>query len=315
MRPRVLVLGTGALACFFGARLGRSGRAQVTLVGSWLEALAAIAARGVRVLEGDGSWSIALDALPTSAPLPQADFVIVLVKSHQTASLASLVAGSLSPDGLVITLQNGLDNVEVLRSAVGSDRVIQGVAFLGATMLAPGLVRAFPGRVVLEARGALVTRVQDFAFLLSQSGFIGEISGDIRPIVWRKLAANCAINPLTAIFRVPNGVLIDHPEARCLLEAAAREVGDVATAAGVPLGEDAVEIALSVALQTAGNRSSMLQDVDRGAPTEIDALNGAVVRHGQALGVPTPVNEMLVAQVRAMEPHRTDAVSWAGRPS
>lgn len=297
MTPRVLIFGTGAMACFFGARLGRSGRAQVTLAGTWLEAIANIAARGITVLEADGAWQARVAARSLAEPLPEADIVLVLVKSTQTALIAPLAVQALAPGGLVVTLQNGLGNAAILEAATGAGRVAPGIAFLGATLLAPGLVRGFPGRVVLGAVGTAPSRVHDLAQLLANSGFIGEIAEDVAPHLWLKLAANCAINPLSALLHVPNGALLDSPEARQMMEAAAREVAEVARAKSIDLGQDAVAATLEVARRTADNRSSMLQDVEAGRPTEIEFMSGAVVREGLALGVPTPVNALLLDRV------------------
>ena len=300
MTPRVLILGTGALACFFGARLGRSGRAQVTLAGTWIEAIGTIRARGITVLEDGGPWQARVEALSLTEPLPQADLVLVLVKSTQTARVAPLSARALGPDGLVVTLQNGLGNAAILAAATGADRLAQGVAFCGATLLAPGRVRAFPGRVVLGAAGPASGRLPDLARLLASSGLVAEIADDLTPHLWRKLAANCAINPLSALLHVPNGALLADPESRSLLEAAAREVAEVARAKSIDVGPDVVAATVEVARHTAQNRSSMLQDIEGGRPTEIEVMNGAVVSEGQALGVPTPVNAWLLERVRGL---------------
>jgi 2-dehydropantoate 2-reductase len=300
MTPRVLIFGTGAMACFFAARLGRSGRAQVTLAGTWLEAITNIGARGITVLEDEGTWQARIAARSLAEPLPEADLVLVLVKSTQTALVAPLAARASAPGGLVVTLQNGLGNAAILEAATGAGRVAQGVAFLGAALLAPGLVRLFPGRVVVGAVGTAPSRVHDLALLLAKSGFIGEVVEDVTPHLWLKLAANCAINPLSALLHVANGKLLDSPEARQMMEAAAREVAEVARAKGIDLGQDAVAATLEVAQRTADNRSSMLQDVEGGRPTEIEFLSGAVVREGQALGVPTPVNAVLLDRVRRL---------------
>lgn len=315
MKPRVLIFGTGAVACFVGARLSRSG-AEVTLAGTWLEAILNIEARGITVLEDAGTWQARVGVRALTEPLPEADFVLVLVKSTQTAAVAPLAAQAVAPGGLQLSLQNGLGNAAILEAA-GANRLAQGIAFLGATLLAPGLVRVFSGRVVLGAPPAVRDRVHDFARLLAESGFIGEIADDLTPHVWRKLAANCAINPLSAILRVQNGALLHSPEARATLEAAAREVAEVARGKGIDIGPDVVAATLDVVRRTADNRSSMLQDVESGRPTEIEVMNGAVVREGRALGVTTPVNALLLDRVRRQStgPRFEDALpSFVSQP-
>jgi 2-dehydropantoate 2-reductase len=288
---RVTILGTGALGTLFAARLGRT--FGVTVGGTWAAGLEALARRGARV-DGEPDVPVAarrLDALDTPAEL-----VLVLVKAGQTAAVAPLAARLLAPGGVIVTLQNGIGARELLAGAAGADRVGGGVTTVGATLLSPGLVRAFPGHVVLEAHPS--PHVQALADALARAGLPTETVRDLEPHVWRKLAVNCALNAVTAVLDVPNGAVLDDPEARGLAEAAAREVAAVARARGVPLPGDPAVDALSVARRTIANRSSMLQDLDRGAPTEIEFLNGAVQREGRRLGVPTPVNAQLAQQVR-----------------
>jgi 2-dehydropantoate 2-reductase len=289
------------MASLFAARLARAGQANLTLTGSWSAALQAITARGVSVEEDGRTWTVPMATAASSDTLGPADFVLVLVKSHQTAAVADTVARALAPAGLAVTLQNGLGNRDVLAQVVGEERVAVGVATLGATLVAPGRVRAVPGDVILGAEPAAADRIQALAGLFRAAGIDTHVSAEIRQAVWRKLAVNCSINPLSALHGVPNGALLESPALRASLADAAREVGAVAAACGIDLAADPAELAVSVATKTATNRSSMLQDFDRGSPTEIDALCGAVVREGRRRGVPTPVNESLWQQVRIRE--------------
>lgn len=293
VRSRVLVVGTGAMASLFGARLLRFGRAVVTLTGDWREARDAIAAHGIHVEDPAGVWSVRPEVAPLGGPHAPADLVLVLVKSHQTATVAEVVARALLPTSHVVTLQNGLGNRETLLRATGPGRVSVGVATLGATLLGPGEVRATSGSVVLGAGPSPPPGLLLLARLLTNSGFETTLEADIDRTLWRKLAVNCAINPLSALVGCPNGGLLQVPERRETMIQAAREVTAVAAAKGIDLGADPAELVLAVAEKTAANRSSMLQDVSRGARTEIEALNGAVVREARALGVPVPVNESL----------------------
>lgn len=298
-RPvRILVLGTGAMGCLIAARLARSGAADVTISGAWTEGLAAIARHGITVEEDGDRWSVRV-ATALISDAQQADFVLVLVKSSGTAAVAATAARALVPGGMVVTLQNGLGNREALARAAGADRVATGVATLGATLLGPGRVRAFPGGIVIGAPGPdPLSRLVD-AF--RDAGIDAETTSDIDRLVWRKLAVSCAINPVTALLGVDNGAVLASAEGRARVAAAAGEVGAVAAAKGIDLGADAAALAIAVAERTSGNRSSMLQDLDRGAVTEIDALCGAVVAEGRRLGVPTPVNADLWREVRERE--------------
>ena len=294
--PRVLVVGTGALACLFGGRLARFGGAEVTLTGTWREAMDAIRAHGVRVEDAAGVWAARFGTASLHAPPPDADLVLVLVKSPRTAAVAGTVARALAPDGHAVTLQNGLGNREILERA-GVLRLGTGVVTLGATLLAPGHVRATPGSITLGIPRPVPDGMRLAAGLLARAGFEVALAEDIDGLLWRKLVVNCAINPLTALLGCPNGRLIADHEQRDTLIRAAREVATVARAKGIELGADPAELALAVAQQTAANHSSMLQDLRRGVPTEIDAMSGAVVREARRLGVPVPVNASLWLRV------------------
>jgi 2-dehydropantoate 2-reductase len=281
---RIHILGTGALACFFGARLTRV--AEVTLLGTWTEGIRAIANCGIVLETTHAEESHPARSVRVGTPLDPGDLVLVLVKAWQTGRVAREVPALTARDGQVLTLQNGLGNVEKL-----GPRAILGVTEQGATLVAPGRVRpcgdgpthiAGPDSLAAVFRSAgLDARAVDPA--LGNS------------LAWGKLAVNAGINALSAILRVSNGQLLERPEALILLEGAANEVAEVARAKGIalPFPDAAVE-ARRVARATESNLSSMLQDVLRGAPTEIDAINGAVVREGVRVGVPTPANETLL---------------------
>jgi 2-dehydropantoate 2-reductase len=281
---RIHVLGTGALACFFGARLARV--AEVTLVGTWTEALDAIARGGIVLDRLQAEEAAAVKAARLGTPLDAADLVLVLVKAWQTDRVAREVPALTGRNGCALTLQNGLGNVEKL-----GPRAFLGVTEQGATLVAPGRVRPCgDGPTHIAGPDSL-------AALFRSAGLDARAVDPARgtSLSWGKLAVNAGINALSAILRVPNGRLLERPETLALLEDAANEVADVARAKGIALPfPDAAAEARRVARATASNLSSMLQDVLRGAPTEIDAINGAVVREGARLSVPTPANETLL---------------------
>jgi 2-dehydropantoate 2-reductase len=287
---RITLLGTGALACLFGAKLARL--AAVTLVGTWAAGLAALESRGIWLEEAGAVSTLRVSAAHLSCPPEPADLVLVLVKTWQTASVAAYLPALLKPAGAAVTLQNGLGNRERLGACV-----CQGVTTLGATLLGPGQVRLGGNGPTHIAGPAWIAET------LRQAGFEAHAvdSTQMDSLVWGKLAVNCGINALTALLRVPNGELLARPEAAHQMEQAAAECAAVARAKNIPLPyADAVARVREVAQRTAANRSSMLQDVLRGAPTEIDSINGAVVQQGQRLGVPTPINEALLSSVRAL---------------
>jgi 2-dehydropantoate 2-reductase len=294
----VLIAGTGALACLFAARLACAGIA-VTLLGTWRQGLEALREDGVRLAGADGSES-AFPVLATADPADcgGAQAALVLVKSWQTERAARQLATCLSPQGVALTLQNGLGNREALEQALGTQRVALGVTTTGATLLGPGQVR--PG-----GEGAISIgthpRLTPLANSLRKAGFAVEVVAESGALLWSKLVINAAINPLTALLRVPNGELLARPDAQTLMATVAREAAAVATALGYRLTyPDPVAAAKEVAQRTATNTSSMLQDVQRGAPTEIDAICGAIVAAGAEHGIPVPVNRTLWLLIKAL---------------
>jgi 2-dehydropantoate 2-reductase len=298
-----LIVGAGALGTLFAARLSSAGVA-VTVLDAWQEAVDALNKNGATLSMGEQE-SIA-QAYPINAvtQCEKAELALVLVKSWQTEEIARQLEVCLAPDGLAITLQNGLGNAEILASALGAERVVQGVTTTGAALIAPGVARAGgEGLVSLEAH----PRLGAFTALLTEAGFQSEVVPSAASLVWGKLVINAAINPLTALLNIPNGELLKRPSARKLMGNLARETVAVAAAQNIPLGfANPVQVVEEVAKKTATNFSSMLQDVRRGAPTEIDAICGAVAQIGQKLGVPTPLNETMKELVKA----RVEVETW-----
>lgn len=285
------------MGSFFAARLARIGT-PVTLAGTWADALARAADPGITVEEGDARWTVRVDAAPRAAlPAGAFDVTLVLVKAHQTAAVAGVAAAATARDGLVATLQNGWGNRETLQAAAPG-RVAAGISVTGIAVVGPAHVRGAHRRTVLGYDAATEVRVRALAALLNEAGLATEVSPAIDAHLWAKLAVNSALNPLSALLGRTNGALVADPVAKLAVVEAAREVGEVARARGTAIDGEPVEAALAVARATADNRSSMLQDFDRGAATEVDFINGAVCREGRRLGIPTPVNDRLWRSVR-----------------
>jgi 2-dehydropantoate 2-reductase len=286
---QVTVLGTGAMACLFAARFAKA--AQVALIGNWSEAIHAIRERGILLEESGRVQSIRVGAGFPGDAIPPADLVIVLVKSWQTGKAAGYLSGYLKPQGLAISLQNGLGNLEAL-----GPRAFPGTTAEGASLIGPGQVRyGGSGPTHIVAPNPIVE-------LFHSAGFecYGCASGEAESLIWGKLCISCGINAITALLRIRNGELLERADACDLMERAALECAAVAKAKGIILPfPDPVVRVREVAMKTGNNRSSMLQDVLRGAPTECEAINGAVAREGRCLHVPTPVNDILWRLVRA----------------
>ncbi len=294
----ILIVGSGALACLFAARLAQAGY-PINLLGSWAEGLAVLNRQGVTLLEAESRQSWPLRASSDPNDFAGARRALVLVKAWQTARAAAQLQQCLAPDGLALTLQNGLGNRETLAAALGEQRVAYGVITVGATLVGPGQVRwGGEGYISLAAQPAQ----EDLVQMLRRAGFQVDLAENVNGLAWSKLVINAAINPLSALLNVPNGELLARPGARQLCRQLAEEVAAVAAAQGIALTyADPAAAAEEVAQRTAGNLSSMLQDVRRGAPTEIDAICGAVVRAGRGVGLPAPVNETMWKLVSALQ--------------
>jgi 2-dehydropantoate 2-reductase len=295
--PQVLIVGSGAMACLFAARLAAA-QAAVTMLGSWAEGLDALSRAGVSIREADGlrTYPVRVTNQPVDcAGIPQA---LVLVKSWQTERAALQLAQCLPADGLALTLQNGLGNAETLSSLLGMGRVAVGATTAGAYLEGPGIVRPTgSGEIMLPC----LNIPSPLIALFQRSGFTVHDVPDIRVIQWGKLVINVAINPLTALLRITNGELLHRPSARALMADLAREAAGVAQALGIELSyTDPLATVEAVAQRTAANRSSMLQDVSRSAPTEIDAICGAVVRQASQIGLDVPVNRALWLLVKCL---------------
>jgi 2-dehydropantoate 2-reductase len=290
-----LIVGTGAMACLFGAHLAPIH--PVRLLGTWPAGLQALKQVGIRLETADGERVIAVEATDDPQTCRGAELALVLIKAWQTKRAAAQLKACLADDGLAVSLQNGLGNLETLQAALGPDRATVGVTTVGATLLGPAHVRAGgPGQVHLGRD----QRLQPLGDALAAAGLQVETSADLRALVWGKLVVNAGINPLTALLGIPNGQLLDRPSALDIMARAVDEVMQVADAAGVRLEmRDPLQTTLDIARRTASNRSSMLQDLERGAPTEIDAICGAVSREGSRAGIQTPVNWTLWKLVRA----------------
>lgn len=283
------------MAGLFGGRLAP--HAKVTFLGSWKEGVETLRKQGIRLEQNGHVEQARVKVAADPADCAGAQTALVLVKSWQTEHAANMLADCLAPNGVALTLQNGLGNIETLEARIGRERAALGVTTTGATLLGPGRVRAGGAG---PTHVAPHPRLEPLVDLLQTAGFEVHAADNLEGLVWGKLAINAGINPLTALLEVPNGELIRRPEVRSLMGEAALEVANVAEGRGVRLPyANPVEQIEQVARCTAKNDSSMLQDIRRGAPTEVNAISGAVVREGQRLGVSAPVNKILWKLVQA----------------
>ena len=313
--PAIAVVGAGAVGCYFGGMFARAG-SPVTLIG-----------RGshVQAIQRDGLF---LDGIHVRERIPVAasteisavigaSIVLFCVKTLDTETAAVSLAPFLAPGALVVSLQNGVENAQRIRAAAGI-HALPAVVFVGAQMEGPGHVKhtgrgdlavgwpnasssGRPGE--LSPASAPAISMQDFAGLAERSGIPCRITGEIETVLWTKLIMNCAYNAISALGRANYGQMLGLPECHRLMEEVVREAAAVAAADGILLPE----LSLSRTVFGLGEGaptvvSSTAQDIARGKRTEIDDLNGFVVRRADALGIPVPVNRALLALVKLLEP-------------
>lgn len=288
------------MGTMFGYHL--AGVADVRVLDVRSDAIAAIARAGGLELEGQPVRSVLATTQP--AALFGCSLVFLFVKAQHSLRALRPFAGQLNPATPVISLQNGLGAEEAMKTALGTAvPVVLGVTTEAATATGFGkAARVGRGLTVLGGAGATPASVSSVAELLQSAGFDARAVYDIRPHVWGKLVANAAINPVTALLGAPNGVILSDPDAEALARELAAETAAVAAALRIRLPyPDAWEYVRAVAGATAQNFSSMLQDLQAGRQTEIEAINGAVLAAARRTGVKAPYNESVTRLVRARE--------------
>jgi len=299
---KVAVMGAGAVGCYYGAMLARAGH-EVVLIGrpSHVEA---IRANGLRLETKTFDEQVKLGASTRADAVRGADLVLFCVKSTDTESAAAEIEPHLLPGALVLTLQNGVDNDERVRSVLPSSEVAAAVVYVATEM-------AGPGHVKHHGRGELVIAPsrssEQVAQQLAAAGVPTQISGNVRGSLWAKLVLNCAYNALSAITQMPYGEVVKGQGVADVIRDVVAECLAVAKAEGVEIPGDTEAAVRGIAETMPTQYSSTAQDLSRGKPSEIDHLNGYVVRRGDALGVPTPANRVLLVLVKLLEGKQQEA--------
>ena len=305
--PSVAVLGAGAVGCYFGGMLARAG-APVTLIGRPSH-VQAITADGLYLETQRFQQRIPVSASTTVEAARGAGVVLFCVKTVDTESAARMLAPHLANDATVVSLQNGVDNVDRIRSVVRGN-VIPAVVYVAAEMAAPGHVKhSGRGDLIIghvpprdasdEAHKRELTSLAD---LFTRAAVPCQVSDDIQVDLWTKLIMNCAYNAISALTRTRYGPLTSDPGARTIIEQTVKEVAAVAQGLGIRINGSVLNAVWKLGAEMMpGALSSTAQDIGRGKRTEIDALNGYVVRRGAELAVPTPVNQALYALVKMLE--------------
>ncbi len=300
---KIAVVGPGALGCLLAGLLKTKTKEEVWLIDNSPERAKLIREEGIRI-EGLSSVSTPINVSADPKEVGPCDLVFICVKSYSTDDACKDIKDLVSNKTFILTLQNGVGNVQVLNDYFGSEHVIAGVTNHGATLIGPGHVRhAGKGDTIIGMYNRKVLGpVRDASNLLTKCGFEAKISKVIDSVIWSKLIINIGINALTGITRLKNGMLIKDDGARQILRSSVQEAIDVVKRKRIKLiYDDPIQKAESVCKATAANVSSMLQDVLSSKLTEIDYINGVITRQGKALGIPTPVNEVLINLIKTIE--------------
>ena len=310
---QVAVLGAGALGSVFGGFLALSGH-QVSLLGRpWH--LDAINEHGLTI---KGIWgeflveNLDLNYSPKTLG-SYYDLVLITVKGYQTEEMAALASRISAPEGLIISLQNGVANGEILLKKAGCERSAAGRVIFGAEIPAPGEVEVTVcadsvvlGPALAGSPEILREKIRAAAEMINEAGIPCRFGEDVNTLLWAKAMYNCALNPLGALLGVNYGCLAADTNTCAIMNEVINEVFAVATAKGIRFTWPSAagfqeEFYSRLIPTTAAHRASMLQDIERGKRTEIDSLNGQIVRYGEELGVKTPVNKTLTALIKFRE--------------
>ena len=309
---RIVVVGAGAMGAVYGGLLSRAGY-DVTLLDIRREHIAAIAADGLRLSGIAGDHTIRLPAHTDAAGLPPFDLAIIFVDANATAAAAKSAAALLKPDGAALTLQNGIGNLEILASALGSSRVLGGVTMNSANLPGPGQAQhSHAGPTWLgELDGKPSARLAAIVAALTGAGLETIVTDDVQAHVWNKFVLNCAINPLCAITGLLPGEIAVTPEVDQLQTLLVEELMAVVRAKRLTLPDPDPLGTIKAHCRARYNRPSMMQHVEQGRRTEIDALNGALVREAAALGMAVPYNDAIARAIKGLEKQRMQTVSRA----
>ena len=298
---RVGVMGAGAVGCYYGAMLALAGH-EVRMVGRPVH-VEAMRRRGLRLEMQSQDRAVPVQAGTDASLLRGCELVLFCVKSADTESAGAAMAPHLDRNAIVLSLQNGVDNAERLAAGL-SQPVIAAVVYVATEMAGPGHVRHHGrGELVIAASPAS----ERIAALFGAAGVRADLSDNVAGALWAKLIVNCAYNALSAIAQLPYGRLVQGEGVREVMHEVVQECLAVARAARVDVPGDAWQAVQRIAGSMPGQFSSTAQDLARGKPTEIDHLNGFVVRQGEALGITTPANRALWALVRLLEQKKTEA--------
>jgi len=304
IKMKITIIGSGAMGCLFGGLLTEAGQ-EVQLLDPWPEHVRALNEKGLSISCDGEERIIRVRAVTDPAKIKETDLAIIFVKHAQTEEAAKIAARLLGDTGYILTLQNGMGNAEIIAETAGHKRVVCGTTAQGAMRLGSGRIQhSGTGKTIIgmwdRKRQPIIDAVAE---IFSAADILTEGVDEIKPVIWNKLFANVGINAITALTNIRNGRLLDLEQTRHLVKAAVTEAIEVARTLQVEVADNALDNVFAIAEATASNRSSMGQDVDAHRPTEIDAINGYIVRRAAELGMEVPVNQTLTALIKTLQAH------------
>lgn len=298
---KIGIIGAGAMGSLYGGLLSKQN--DVYLIDIWKEHIDCINRDGLKIVEDKVENIVYPKATTDSKLVPHLDLVIVFVKSIHTLKAIQSNQDIILDDTVVLSLQNGYGNTEDIETVVKRENIIVGTTSHGATLLGPGKIKH--AGVGMTYIGALDEKsrykAEKIKGIMQNCGIDAEVSENILELIWSKLIINIAINPLTAILKIENGKLLESSYSLDLMKDLVYESVSIAKEIGLNLEKDeTLEKVKNVANNTYSNKSSMLQDILNKRETEIDKINGAVVKVGEKVGISTPINSTIVKLVKSM---------------
>jgi 2-dehydropantoate 2-reductase len=303
LKMKVAVVGAGGVGSVFGGQLAAAGH-EVWLVHRRREIVEALRRDGLRLETSDREQRVSVRATSETADIGPVDLVLILTKSNDTRAAAEASRALLGPTTSALTLQNGLGNLEIIAAVLGAERTLMGMTYVGAALSGPAHVQltAAGASFIGEPNGQRSERVERLAQAFSAAGMPTQATERLWDMVWGKLVINAALNATCALTGASGESALRSEAAYRWLGLVADETARVASALGIQLPySDAAERVRQHCRDVGASKPSMLQDMQRGRPTEVEAINGAVVREGRRVGVPTPYNEALLHLVKARE--------------
>jgi len=302
---KVIVVGAGAMGSLFASRFAGAG-CETWVYDVWPEHVARIREFGLTVRSGDAEEVIPMHATTDPREAGLADVVLIFVKYNQTRQATRDIAQAIGPGTVVLTLQNGLGNVEQIREVIPQATLLFGFTTLTSELLGPGLIEAsYAGRGhtdVWSADGVSDDACVATVDLLNRSGIDATVDPEIELHIWEKLVVNCCLNTLCAISGLSVGALVDRPETWTMLDGITDEIVAVAARKEIALTrEEAHRFLRDVAEEARAHYPSMLRDIRAEKQTEIECLNGAVIREAERFGIEVPFNRFAYAMIRTLE--------------